>query len=314
MENLNDIYTKAGVLMQGALKKYSEGDFEAADKERKQANELYDLAEKYANMEAGKDVMLYGEGKNFGIIYSIIEANTPKWFLNKKYNKALKELTETILKNNVLKTQFDVYNAFRSINENVDNEKYVNEVLNSASVFSKKQLSENNQILIDLIRKYNGNELVEIDDNKAKLYEAIEYLLIHNPKISNIGECLYRKNLICEYLSEHIEKTKDSIDDIDNILHKGINEMVSTFQEELNDNEQKLMEDIATYGNGDINEAFNRIKEEVSSKLQKMVNESHDETRDRLSNILSSINEMKYDKDNIEDFVKLHEIKNRLLA
>lgn len=101
--NIHDLYTKANTLMQGALKKYAEGNMEAADKERKQANELYDMAEKYVNMQAGNQEMIYGENKNFGLAYSIIEANTPKWFMNKKKAKAINEIKKLISENKVLK-------------------------------------------------------------------------------------------------------------------------------------------------------------------------------------------------------------------
>ena len=68
-----DIFHKAEVLMKSALKKYSEGDIEHAEKDRQEANRLYD---KIAAQEpASEDDILYTENRNFGMIYHVLESN-----------------------------------------------------------------------------------------------------------------------------------------------------------------------------------------------------------------------------------------------
>lgn len=311
-DNIHDLYAKANTLMQGALKKYMEGNIEAADKERKQANELYDMAEKYVNMEAGNQEMIYGENKNFGLIYSIVEANVPKWFVNKKKSKAIGEIKKLISENKVLKKQFDVYNTLRSVNENIDVVEYMNTVLEQTPVFTKKELQENNQKLIDLVHKYKGNELIEISDEDAQLYESIEYILTHKKTLNNLNECLACKGVIVDYLKEHVEKTSSNNTDIDGIFNSTVSQTQKMY-ENLNDDERALVENMAKYGN-DTESAFNGIKKEVSDCLsESLLNSDNYEEKERWKNVLEQINEMTYkEADGIDNIIKLYQIKNTI--
>lgn len=311
-DNIHDLYTKANTLMQGALKKYMEGNIEAADKERKQANELYDMAEKYVNMEAGNQEMIYGENKNFGLIYSIVEANVPKWFVNKKKSKAIGEIKKLISENKVLKKQFDVYNTLRSVNENIDAVEYMNTVLEQTPVFTKKELQENNQKLIDVVHKYKGNELIEISDEDAQLYESIEYILTHKKTLNNLNECLACKGVIVDYLKEHVEKTSSNNTDIDGLFNSTVSQTQKMY-ENLNDDERELVENMAKYGN-DTETAFNGIKKEVSDCLsESLLNSDNYEEKERWKNVLEQINEMTYkEADGIDNIIKLYQIKNTI--
>jgi hypothetical protein len=313
MDNIHDIYKKASVLMQGALKKYAEGNFEAGDKERQQANELYDTAEKYVNMEASKIDMLYGESRNFGIIYTVIEENAPKWFLNKKYNKAFKELAKTINEDKILKIQFDVYNALNTLNEGVNADKYVSEILNNIPALSKKNIAESNQKLIKLIEKYNANELVPLSDDKAKLYESIEYLITHKKNISNTGDILLHQDRVSKYLAENVIKAKEPCTNIDNLIGKHMWKISETYDKNLNDNEKKIVEDIA-YNEWDIQKAFESVRHGLGERLCNVIAESNDaEAQERWGKILKQINEMKYDEKNaIDNIIKLYEVSNRI--
>ena len=310
--NIRDLYTRANTLMQGALNKYTDGNIEAADKERKQANELYDMAEKYISMQAGNQEMIYGENKNFGLAYSIIETNVPKWFMNKKKSRAISEIKKLISENKVLKKQFDIYNALKSINENVDVTEYLNSVLEQTPVFSKKEISENNQKLIDIIHKYKGNELVVITDDDAKLYEAIEYILTNKKTLSNLNECLACKGVIVDYLKEHIEKNSFDKIDIDNTFDVAISKSQEMY-ESLNDHERDLVENMAKYGNN-TEDAFNGIKKEVYGCLyESFSNSNTEDEKDRWGNVMKQIDEMRYkEEDGIDNIIKLYQIKNTI--
>ena len=89
MAEFNDTYRKAGILMTSALKKYGEGDYEGGNRDRQEANRMYDLAEKEVN-SAQETAILYGENRNFGTIYKVFESNTPNLFNSKKENSKKK--------------------------------------------------------------------------------------------------------------------------------------------------------------------------------------------------------------------------------
>lgn len=314
MEKENSIlYTKAGELMGSALECYKKGNIKEAVKYHKQANEIYDVLNNYVESMESKDDMVFGEGRNFGIIYSTIEDNVPKWFLNKSKSKAIKELTEMIVKNPVLKSQFDIYNALQNINENVNIGKYVDEVFAQFPAYDKKTLVENNQKLIEFIQKYDGNEFVEIPEDSMKLYEAIEYMLTHKKTIKNISEHIVNKEVIEDYLSNHTVKDEKK-ENIDEGFKSSVEEMSEVYYNDLNDDERELMECIAVAGNGDVKAAFNGIKNELVTVLNETISEStsYDE-KERWSNVLSKINEMQYnDENDVDNLIKLFEIKRKI--
>lgn len=312
MEDFNNIYEKAGVLMQGALKKYAEGDFAGGDKERQQANELYDLAEKYANMKSANDSMLYGENRNFGIIYNIVEANTRDWYLKTKNRKALVEVKKLFDSNETLKREFEIYNAFNTINEGIDIEKYVKDVLNLTPKMTVKELKENNQKLIDLIRKYDGNELIEISDKDMELYEAIEYVITKNKTAKNLQDFILSEQKIVEYLKDNTLKTETSIID-EGSIEESIEKIKEIYNKTLNENERDLLDNVAKNGNN-IEEVFNSVKKKITETVKKALSESDDMTKDRWKQVLEHINEMKYEENNgVDNLVKLFEIKDTFI-
>lgn len=312
MEDFNNIYEKAGVLMQGALKKYAEGDFAGGDKERQQANELYDLAEKYANMKSANDSMLYGENRNFGIIYNIVEANTRDWYLKTKNRKALVEVKKLFDSNETLKKEFEIYNAFNTIREGIDIEKYVKDVLNLTPKMTVKELKENNQKLIDLIRKYDGNELIEISDKDMELYEAIEYVITKNKTAKNLQDFILSEQKIVEHLKDNTLKTETSIID-EGSIEESIEKIKEIYNKTLNENERDLLDNVAKNGNN-IEEVFNSVKKEITETVNKALSESDDMTKDRWKQVLEHINEMKYEENNgVDNLVKLFEIKDTFI-
>lgn len=315
MENFNDIYERAGVLMQGALKKYAEGDFEGGNKERQQANDLYDLAEKYANMTASNDAMLYGENRNFGIVYSIVEANTKDWFLKKKNRKALAEVKKLFDNNKILKEEFNIYNAFENVQEGININQYVSEALELFGKWNKKELKENNQKLIDLVRKYKGNELVELSDDKAELYEAIEYVITNNKTSKNVQEYILNENKIVKYLENNIVNTNNISDSEydENSLRESMKRIQDMYDNTLNENERELF-DYFTNSNENAESVFNSLRKDLSENIEKVISEENTESADRWKQVLNQINEMKYDKENgINNLIKLAEIRKNLL-
>ena len=151
MAEFNDTYHKAGILMTSALEKYEKGDYEGGDRDRQEANRMYDLAEKEVDSAQGTAI-LYGENRNFGTIYKVFESNTSNLFNNKKENGKIKKILKLIKENKVLKSEFDLYKALVYPESVTNAEEYVNEALSIIPEFDKKQVVENNQKFIDLIR------------------------------------------------------------------------------------------------------------------------------------------------------------------
>ena len=150
MAELNDNYEKGTLLMTQALKKYAEGDYEGGDKDREKANKYYDLAKLEINSEESKITSLYGENRNFGIVYKVLESNFNNAIQDKKIiKKPLVEALRKVKKNKQLNEQFKIYNAFTYPQNVVNVEEYVNEVIALSSKYTQKELNLVNENLIN---------------------------------------------------------------------------------------------------------------------------------------------------------------------
>ena len=306
MNDYTDIYEKAQSLMKSALSKYANGDFDGGNKDRKEANEYFDLAEKTVNSEMYKNSMIYGENKNFGIIFKVIEENLNTLLKNKNKGKALKQFYSLIKENKYIKEQYKIYNALTS-NKNIDNvEKYVNEALSLTKKFNIKDIKENNQKLISIIQKNKLNEMVLLEDNDMNLFNSIEYAITNNKNLSNLNDYINHENIIKENITNRL-KNKSQIDIIDN----KISEMAEKYSSLLNEEEIKLLYKLKN--TKDKENLFNECKKELLKNINGELKNCDESERESWNNIYNTINESKYNKDTfINDVCKMMEIKDTI--
>lgn len=278
MAEFNDYSQKGSVLMQQALKKYAEGDFESGDKDRAEANRWFDLASKQINSEAGKMSMLYGESRNFGIIYNVFEQNFDKLLETKQGKKIIKEGYNIIKKNKVLNEQFKIYDAFEKTN-NVDNVKdFVNEASMLVKNYDRQTIMENNEKLIKFIKEHKLDEYVHISEETENLYESIEYIILNKKSFDNINNYIKAQKTI----SEHIEKNiKNKINEttnkeIFNEFEEKVDEAEKKIEENISAGEKKLLENFAN-DRIDKKSLFNEYKETTLKKVNEMIHLSEDE-------------------------------------
>lgn len=278
MTEFNDYTQKGSVLMQQALKKYAEGDFEGGDKDRAEANRWFDLASKQLTSEAGKMSMLYGESRNFGIIYNVFEQNFDKLLETKQGKNIIKEGYNIIKKNKVLNEQFKIYDAFEKTS-NVDNVKdFVNEASMLVKNYDRQTIMENNEKLISFIKEHKLDEYVHISEETENLYEAIEYIILNKKSFDNINDYIKAQKTI----SEHIEKNvKNKIDEatnkeIFNKFEEKVDEAEKKIEENISAEEKKLLENF-TNDRIDKKSLFNEYKETTLKKVNEMIHLSEDE-------------------------------------
>ena len=278
MAEFNDYSQKGSVLMQQALKKYAEGDFEGGDKDRAEANRWFDLATRQLTSEAGKMAMLYGESRNFGIIYNVFEQNFDKLLETKQGKNIIKEGYNIIKKNKVLNEQFKIYDAFEKTN-NVDNVKdFVNEASMLVKNYDRQTIMENNEKLISFIKEHKLDEYVHISEETENLYEAIEYIILNKKSFNNINNYIKAQKTI----SEHIEKNiKNKINEttnkeIFNEFEEKVDEVEKKIEENISAEEKKLLENFAN-DRIDKKSLFNEYKETTLRKVNEMIRLSEDE-------------------------------------
>lgn len=306
-EKYDELQHKGTVLATQALDKLQDGDIGGFKTDWEEANKNFDLFLNYVNSDAGKIEMMFGENLNFGVIYNIIESNSNKIYEDaKQYPKVYKSLINEIKSDKVLKQQFDVYNALTNATNVSDAREYVNEAVSAFPHFSKKEICKSNKKLIDIIRKGKLDEFIYIDDDKMKLYESIEFILLSKSKFNKIGEYINAKNNIVEYVSKHGKTINENIEkDYD----ETVKELSEKYDKELNDDEKNLIKLIETTENKE--KFFNDYKEKTIKSLTENLVKYEGNDKMELENVVEKINRKTYDeKTIIADIAEMIEISN----
>lgn len=311
MAEFNDNYEKGALLMQQALKKYAEGDYEGGDIDREKANKYYDLAKMEANSESGKIAALYGENRNFGIIYKVLESNFSQSINDGSINKQpLLESFKQIRKNKKLNEQFKVFNAFTNPQNVNDANEYVNEVLSLTSKLSQKDLNETNNKLIEFIEKQNINEMIDISDEEMDLFESINFVLTNTKNFNNINEFIEHKNRIINFV-EHNNVHSTSNNNIDEQVNENIHSLEEKYDLILNEDEKQFISECLS--NPLKEEYFNENKQQLISLIEERINSSVNDNREQWVELKNQIRESVFNKNTfITDIAKIIEIQNKL--
>lgn len=315
MADFNVNSEKGSVLMQQALKKYAKGDFEGGDKDRAEANRYYDLASAEINSEAGKITQLYGESRNFGIIYNVFEQNIENLLSTKKGKKIIKECFNLIKSNKVLNEQFKIYDMFEKA-QNVDDVKdFVNEASNIVKTFDKKIVMENNEKLIKFIRDKKLDEYVDIPEETENLYEAIEYIVLHKKTYDNVNDFVKAQNVITEHI---VKNQKNNI--VENKITSAefenkIEEIENEINEKINQEEKTLLDSFLTTRKDKKKEVFENYKRKTLRKIKEMIENSEDSDKAQWDKIYENVSSKNFSEsmtENITNCAKMMEICNTI--
>jgi hypothetical protein len=311
MADFNVNSEKGSVLMQQALKKYAKGDFEGGDKDRAEANRYYDLASAEINSEAGKITQLYGESRNFGIIYNVFEQNIENLWSTKKGKKIIKECFNLIKSNKVLNEQFKIYDMFEKA-QNVDDVKdFVNEASNIVKTFDKKIVMENNEKLIKFIRDKKLDEYVDIPEETENLYEAIEYIVLNKKTYDNVNDFVKAQNVITEHITKNQKNNivENKITSVE--FENKIEEVENEINEKINQEEKTLLDRFLTTKKQNKKEVFENYKRKTLRKIKEMIENSEDSDKaqwDKIYENVSSKNFSESMSENITNCAEMMEI------
>lgn len=308
MADFNVNSEKGSVLMQQALKKYAKGDFEGGDKDRAEANRYYDLASAEINSEAGKMTQLYGESRNFGIIYNVFEQNIENLWDTKDGKKIIKECYNLIKSNKVLNEQFKIYDMFEKAQNVEDVKDFVNEASNIIKTFDKKLVMENNEKLIKFIRDKKLDEYVDIPEETENLYEAIEYLVLHKKTYDNVNDFVKAQNVITEHI---IKNQKNNI--VENKLtsvefEDKIEEAEKEINENINQEEKTLLDRFLTTKNQNKKEVFENYKRKTLRKIKEMIESSEDSDKSQWNKIYENVSSKNFSENMSENITNCAEM------
>lgn len=287
---------------------YNEGKFLEAYKIYEEAGKYLKEATDYVQTEKGKKSIIYGDNRNFGIIYKIFEANTVNLLKTKDGRKKLKNIISTIHNNKILNEQFNIYNTFtnpKNIENTVD---YVSEAIDLIQPQSKKEIISANDELIDLFREYKLNENIDLSPNEIDLYESIEYLIFNSKSLKNITD--YSKVQKC--LCEHVEKIKKNTTEtnIDSIYEEKIDNIVNTHEKTLTDDEIELIQSLSN--KEEAPKIYEKYKKDTINLINTQINEDVN-NKDQWCDILEKIQKKNYsDKTALVDISEFIETINEL--
>lgn len=308
MADFNVNSEKGSVLMQQALKKYAKGDFEGGDKDRAEANRYYDLASAEINSEAGKITQLYGESRNFGIIYNVFEQNIENLWGTKEGKKIIKECFNLIKSNKVLNEQFKIYDMFEKA-QNVDDVKdFVNEASNIVKTFDKKIVMENNEKLIKFIRDKKLDEYVDIPEETENLYEAIEYIVLHKKTYDNVNDFVKAQNVITEHI---VKNQKNNI--VENKITSAefenkIEEIENEINEKINQEEKTLLDSFLTTRKDKKKEVFENYKRKTLRKIKESYWNSDEADKIQWNKIYENISSKNFSENMSENITNCAEM------
>lgn len=310
MTNEIGLYTSVGVkLLTEAITLYENNDVQAAYEKYQKAGKYLGEASHLFETEDGKLSMVYGGNRNFGVIYKVFENNTKELLKSKSSKKQLAKILNTIMENKVLMDEFSVYNAFTNPTDVEDAGKYVDESISLIRHYSPETLKENNDKLINVIKECKLDENVSLTDEETDLFEAIEYLIINEKQFSNLGEYAKIQKKLCEHVNNN-NFIKGDRPDFDELYERKAGELVRKHENELNEEEIKLIRDVTTNENK-ARKLFVENQARVVELLKKEIDKGDD--TDSWKSILESISKKTFNKDTaLTDIAEFIEMKNEL--
>lgn len=282
-------------------------DYDEFGKNWGYANSIFDKLIKSVNADSDEMDNLYGESRNFGVIYSVIEGNSKYLTETKDGQKTLRKIYCEMKSDKNLHEQMKAFcNLTTSKHINNVNE-YIDEAVSIVPHFNKDSIKESNEKLIKIINESKMDKFVDIPEDKLNLFEAVEYLTFNKKSLSNIDEYVSAKNVVAENISRNTEDVKPSTS-----YDKDVNDISESIANELNDSEVGLIESVMS--STDKPSLFENYQTETLTKVKKLMDLEKDlKIKERLSNIYERIEGKKFNEKNIlADIAEMIEIQETI--
>lgn len=233
---------------------------------------------------------------------------------NKEENKNLfKNYVKTIKENEILKTQFLVYdNIENKIEENeLKANLFLQENIALLNKFSKKDIMEANLKLADPIIFET-----EATDDNIKLHENITKLIFTKKTPKNIDTIVEATAYIINYMKNNKGKAINETFDLPNSMLSTI--MVDKYNEKyasLNETEKKVLKVLIDSDDTKKEEVYTGVVRECIDMINAKLTDSDLETKDRLLRVKDKLlnDKFKIDENFNKNISKLLELKNSLI-
>lgn len=259
---------------------------------------------------------------NIGIANLIISNKLKNSYFNNNLIEESKKLTLdffNVVKNSpILQLEFKVFNNIE--NKHIENEvtatRYIDNNIKLFEVYTIQEIDAERRKLKPFISEGIPAFYNEIEQNKLKLYNAIDELITESlsvPEDINVDKI----HESFEYVNNHIKEPKKRL--VENLDMEIINEdvieiAVDKFNEKyksLNEDDRNLFQKLIKANDKEKEELLETYKNESLTLLK---NVNNDSVKENITKAIQKIKEMKYNKFNIDDdIISLHELKKDLL-
>lgn len=253
---------------------------------------------------------------NIGIVNLVVSNKLKDAYFSNTLIKESKQVTDdffTVVKNSpILQLEFKVFNNLET--KHIENDlaatRYIDNNIKLFEIYTLKEIEREHEKLRSFL-----TEDVHVDDDKVKLYVAIDNLIkeslsnYENIDVDNIHESF-------EIVLSHIKKSKVTPSIVD---HKMINEdvikiAVDKFNkkyESLNEEDKSLLQTLIKSNLQEKEELLEQFKNESLSMLEGLNKES---VKDNITKAIQKIKEMMFDPKRVnDDIISLYELKKELL-
>jgi hypothetical protein len=229
---------------------------------------------------------------------------------NKEENKKLfKDYVKTIKENEILKTQFFIYdNIENKIEENEFKANlFLQENIALLNKFSKKDIMEANFKLADPIIFET-----EATDDNIELHENITKLIFTKKNTKNIDTIVEATSYIINYMKNNkVKIVTESFDLPNSMLSKIMVDKYNLKYDSLNETEKKILKVLIDSDDAKKEEVYNGVLRECIDMINVKLTDSDLETKDRLLRVKDKLlNDMfKIDENFNKNISKLLDLK-----
>ncbi len=257
---------------------------------------------------------------NIGIVNLVVSKKLKDSYFSNSLIEESKQLTNSffnVVKNSpILQLEFKVFNNIE--NKHIENDlvatRYIDNNIKLFEVYTLDELEKEHQKLKPFI-----TEDVQIDDNKVQLYIAIGNLIKESLSnydivdVDNIHESF-------ETVLSHVKNSKQSITESkehvelisEDVIEIAINKFNERY-ESLTEDDRKLVQTLLNSNDKQKETLLESYKNEDIAILEG-VTEDNQIVKDRISDTIKSLKEMKFNSSSIDDdIIRLHELKKDLL-
>jgi hypothetical protein len=264
------------------------------------------------------------ENVNIGIANLIISNKLRESYFNDKLivesKKLAKDFLDVVKNSPVLQLEFKVFNNIE--NKYIENEqaatRYIDNNIKLFEIYTIEEIHEekqklNNFLTEDVVPVLNE---AEHDLDRVSLYGAIDDLIRESLGISDEVDVDKLHEAFATILT-HIQKPKKTLTenvDIEEINENVLEIAVNKFNQRyagLDDNDRNLVNALIKANNNDKQQLLETYKTETLEILNEIEEETN---KENIEKAVKKINEMRFDKDTVDDnIIELHELKKELV-